>query len=191
MGVTELLLTALALAMDAFAVAVCKGLMTGNCELRAKHMIIVGVWFGGFQGLMPLLGYILGSTFEKHITAVDHWIAFALLVLLGVNMFKEAIFGSDDCPDHSLAFGAMLTMALATSIDALAVGITYAIIPGVNIVLAVSAIAVITFILSAVGMKLGAVFGTKFESPAQMFGGTVLILMGVKILLEHLGVISF
>ena len=184
MGILELFITAVALSMDAFAVAMCKGLATP--KVRLKHMALAGLWFGGFQGLMPLLGYLLGSTFGKYITAFDHWIAFGLLVLLGINMIKEAVVGCDECPDSSLAFGAMLAMALATSIDALAVGITFAIIPGVNIVLAVVAIAVITFILSAVGMKLGSIFGTRFQSPAEMIGGLVLIGMGVKILIEHL-----
>ena len=190
MGTIELLITAVALAMDAFAVAVCKGLMTRDEGLKLKHMAIVGLWFGGFQGLMPLLGYLLGSTFSSYITKFDHWVAFGLLVLLGINMIKEAVMGCDECPDNSLAFGAMLTMALATSIDALAVGITFA-ITGVNIILAVAAIAIITFIISAAGMKIGSIFGTRFQSPAEMFGGIVLILMGVKILLEHLGVIAF
>lgn len=186
MGTVELLITAVALAMDAFAVAVCKGLMTRDEGIGLKHMVTVGLWFGGFQGLMPLLGYLLGSTFGKYITAFDHWIAFGLLVLLGINMIKGAVMGCDECPDNSLAFGAMLTMALATSIDALAVGITFAIIPGVNIVIAVAAIAIITFIISAIGMKIGSIFGTRFQSPAEMLGGLVLIGMGIKILIEHL-----
>lgn len=189
MSVIELIITAIALSMDAFAVAVCKGLSTDKVKL--KHMAITGLWFGGFQALMPLIGFLLGSTFEKYITAYDHWIAFALLALLGANMIKEAITGCDECADSSLGFKVMLVMAIATSIDALAVGITYALLPNVNIWIAVGSIGVITFIVSALGVKIGAVCGAKHKKIAELSGGIILILIGTKILLEHLGVISF
>ncbi len=188
MGIFELIATAVALSMDAFAVSVCKGISTG--KVKIKHMLICGIWFGGFQGLMPLIGYLLGSSFEKYITPVDHWIAFALLGLLGANMIKEALSKKcDESADASLAIPIMLTMALATSIDALAVGITFAILPDVNIWLAVGLIGVITLVLSAIGVKVGSVFGAKFKKPAELGGGIVLVLIGLKILLEHLGVL--
>lgn len=191
MGTLELFITAVALSMDAFAVAICKGLST--CRVKIKHMVVVGLWFGGFQALMPLIGYLLGSTFASYIEPVDHWIAFALLALLGANMIKEALTGGEecDCTDSSLAFKVMLTMAVATSIDALAVGISFAMLPGVNIWVAIGFIGAITFTLSAVGVKIGAVFGAKNKKYAELVGGIILIIMGTKILLEHLGVISF
>ena len=189
MSIWELIITAIALSMDAFAVAVCKGLSLDKVHL--KHMVITGAWFGGFQGLMPLIGFLLGSLFAKYIETFDHWIAFALLALIGANMIKEACEG-DSCPaDSSFGFKTMLTMAVATSIDALAVGVSFAIIPGVNIVAAVLSIGVITFCLSALGVKVGSIFGAKYKSKAELVGGIVLCLMGLKILLEHLGVISF
>lgn len=180
----ELIATAVALAMDAFAVAICKGL--ASKKVGAKNMLIVGGWFGGFQALMPLIGYLLGTAFASYITAFDHWIAFGLLAFIGLNMIREAIFEKDECADCSLAFGVMLTMALATSIDALAVGVTYALLPDVNIFLAISSIGVITFLLSALGVKLGNIFGAKYKNKAEFFGGAVLVLMGAKILIEHL-----
>ena len=189
MSIWELIITAVALSMDAFAVAICKGLSLD--KVRPKHMAITGAWFGGFQGLMPLIGFLLGSLFAKQIEAFDHWIAFALLALIGANMIKEACEG-DSCPaDASFGFKTMLTMAVATSIDALAVGVSFAIIPGVNIVAAVLSIGVITFVLSALGVKVGSIFGAKYKSKAELVGGIVLCLMGLKILLEHLGVIAF
>ena len=191
MGTLELFITAVALSMDAFAVAICKGLST--CRVKIKHMVIVGAWFGGFQALMPLIGYLLGSTFASYVEPVDHWIAFVLLALLGANMLKEALTGGDecDCTDASFAFKVMITMAIATSIDALAVGISFAMLPEVNIWIAISFIGLITFTLSAIGTKIGAVFGAKNKKYAELAGGIILILMGTKILLEHLGVISF
>lgn len=186
MSLIELLLTAVSLAMDAFAVALCKGVATKKVSL--KHMATVGLWFGGFQAAMPLIGYLLGTAFESYITAVDHWIAFVLLGFLGINMIREAFSGDEECVDCSLSFAVMLTMAFATSIDALAVGITFALLPDVDIVFAIAAIGVITFVLSAVGVKLGAVFGAKYKFFAELLGGTVLFVMGLKILLEHLGV---
>ncbi len=189
MSLFELIATAIALSMDAFAVAICKGLSV--CRVKPKHMLITGLWFGGFQALMPLLGYLLGTTFEEYITSFDHWIAFALLGLLGANMIKESFSSECECKDASLAVGVMFTMAVATSIDALAVGITYALLPNVNIWAAIASIGVITFSLSALGVKIGSVFGAKNKRYAELFGGIVLILIGTKILLEHLGVINF
>lgn len=185
----ELIITAIALSMDAFAVAICKGLSVER--VRGSHMAITGAWFGGFQALMPLVGFFVGSLFADYITSFDHWIAFALLALIGANMIKESLDG-DTCPaDSSFGFKTMLTMAIATSIDALAVGVSFALLPDVNILVAVIAIGVITFALSALGVKVGSVFGAKYKSKAELVGGIVLCLMGVKILLEHLGVISF
>ena len=189
MQLWELIITAIALAMDAFAVAICKGL--SQSRVRVSHMAITGAWFGGFQGLMPLIGFLLGSVFAGYIEAFDHWIAFALLALIGANMIKESLDG-DTCPaDSSFGFRTMLTMAIATSIDALAVGVTFALLPDVNILVAVSLIGVITFALSALGVKIGSIFGAKYKSKAELVGGVVLCLMGLKILLEHLGVINF
>ena len=185
MGNWELITTAIALAMDAFAVAICKGLASEKVRLR--HMAIVGLWFGGFQALMPLIGYLIGSTFESYITGIDHWIAFGLLGVIGINMLREAFEKEEECTDASFAIPVMLTMAIATSIDALAVGVSFAIIPDINIALAISAIGIITFVLSGIGLKIGNVFGARYKSLAEGVGGTVLILMGVKILLEHLG----
>ncbi len=189
MGIAELLLLAVGLSMDAFAVAVCKGLSMEKISI--KNMCIVGGWFGGFQALMPLIGYLLGTTFEKYITAIDHWAAFILLGLIGANMIKESFSKDEEKADGSLGFRPMLTMAIATSIDALAIGITFALLPDVSIVPAVLAIGVITFLLSAVGVKAGAVFGMKYKSKAEFAGGVILILLGTKILLEHLGVLNF
>lgn len=188
MGLLELFLIAVGLSMDAFAVSVCKGL--SERQLKAKHYLIIGAWFGGFQALMPAVGYLLGSTFEQYITAVDHWIAFVLLCFIGGNMIREALSKDEEKLDASFSFKTML-LAIATSIDALAVGITFALLPDVNIAAAVLFIGAITFILSAIGLKVGNVFGTKYKSKAELAGGVILILIGTKILLEHLGVINF
>ena len=193
MQIWELIITAVALSMDAFAVAICKGLSLDR--VRLKHMAITGAWFGGFQGLMPLIGFLLGSLFAKYIEAFDHWVAFVLLALIGANMIKEACEG-DSCPaDSSFGFKTMLTMAIATSIDALAVGVSFAMVanadPDFNIWIAVGLIGAITFCLSAIGVKVGSIFGAKYKSKAELVGGIVLCLMGLKILLEHLGVINF
>lgn len=187
MTLWELLLIATGLSMDAFAVSVCKGLATK--EVKVKHFFIVGLWFGGFQALMPAIGYLLGSGFEQYISRWDHWIAFILLALIGGNMIREAM--SKDEENHNASFSAktMLVMAVATSIDALAVGITFALLPDVNIIAAVSFIGVITFVLSGAGLKIGNVFGIKYKSKAEFTGGLILILMGIKILLEHLGIL--
>lgn len=194
MTILELFIIAVGLSMDAFAVAVCKGLAVKKAGL--KQMCLAGLWFGGFQGLMPLIGYFLGTTFEAYITKFDHWIAFILLGLIGANMVKEALSKDDDecgCDGKagSMAVKEMFTLAVATSIDALAVGVTFALLPEVNIGAAVGFIGVITFVLSAVGIKIGNLFGVKFKSKAELAGGIILILMGLKILLEHLGVINF
>lgn len=188
MGIVELLMIAVGLSMDAFAVSVCKGLSMK--KITIGKMAVVGLWFGGFQALMPLLGYFLGSTFEQYIKAVDHWVAFVLLALIGGNMIREALSKDDDGADASLAFKPMLLMAIATSIDALAVGITFACL-SVNIIPAVSFIGATTFILSAAGVKIGSIFGDKWKSKAELAGGVILILIGTKILLEHLGIIVF
>lgn len=188
MGLLELFLIAVGLSMDAFAVSVCKGL--SERQLKAKHYLIIGAWFGGFQALMPAVGYLLGSAFEQYITAVDHWIAFVLLCFIGGNMIREALSKDEEKLDASFSFKTML-LAIATSIDALAVGITFALLPDVNITAAVLFIGATTFILSAIGLKVGNVFGTKYKSKAELAGGIILILIGTKILLEHLGVINF
>ena len=185
MGFWELLLLSVGLSMDAFAVSICKGLAMDRVTL--KKACIPGLWFGGFQGAMPLLGWLLGSRFTSYITSVDHWIAFVLLGILGFNMLREAKNGEAEEADASLGFRVMLAMAVATSIDALAVGITFAFLE-VNILPAVSFIALVTFLFSAVGVKIGSLFGTRFKAKAEALGGIILILLGVKILLEHLGV---
>ena len=188
MGLFELFITAVALSMDAFAVAICKGLSTG--KIKTKHMAICGLWFGGFQALMPLIGYFLGGAFADYINNFDHWVAFALLGFIGGKMIYEAL-GHEECDECGCGDDAfhpttMLTMAIATSIDALAVGIMFALLPDVNIAFAVSSIGVITFILSAVGVKLGSVFGAKYKFIAELVGGVTLVGIGIKILVEHL-----
>lgn len=189
MGTVELLLIAVGLAMDAFAVSICKGLSMQ--KLRVKHYFIIGAWFGGFQSLMPAIGYLLGSAFERYIVSFDHWVAFVLLALIGGNMIKDGISGDGEATDGSLGFRTMFVLAVATSIDALAVGVTFALLPDVNIIAAVTAIGVITFAVSAVGLKVGNIFGLRFKSKAEIAGGVILILIGLKILFEHLGLISF
>lgn len=191
MSLFELFLIAVGLSMDAFAVAICKGLATGRVKLG--QMVIVGLWFGIFQALMPLIGYLLGVNFSTLIQSVDHWIAFVLLGLIGANMIREAVGGDEECcneEDSSYSIRAMLPLAIATSIDALAVGVSFAFL-SVDIVPAVSFIGVCTFILSAFGVKIGSVFGLRFKKKAEIAGGVILILMGAKILLEHLGLIAF
>ncbi len=189
MSIWELLLTAIGLSMDAFAVSICKGLSVGKAN--KSQMALTGAWFGGFQGLMPLIGYFIGKAFSSFVESFDHWIAFALLVLIGLNMIKEAFSEEEGCADCSFAFKVMLVMAIATSIDALAVGINYGVLDGVNIWAAVAFISSITFVLSALGVKFGAFFGAKYKKGAEILGGSVLVLMGTKILLEHLSVINF
>lgn len=186
MGLIELFLMVVGLSMDAFAVSVCKGLAMKKCTWAKAG--IVGLYFGVFQAGMPVIGYLLGSQFKEVITSIDHWIAFILLGLIGASMIKEA-FGEEDCEaDDSLDVKTMLTLAVATSIDALAVGITFAFLQ-VEIVPAVSFIGVTTFILSAAGVRIGNVFGSRWQKGAQIAGGLILICLGVKILVEHLGLI--
>lgn len=187
MGILELLLLAVGLSMDAFAVSICKGLSMKKADLRA--MSICGVWFGGFQALMPLIGFLLGSLFAEAIEAIDHWVAFILLGIIGINMLKEAFSKEEEEHDADLSVKAMFVMAVATSIDALAVGISLAMAGNVNIVLAVTLIGVITFAMSAMGVKIGNIFGSRFEKKAQMAGGVILLILGTKILLEHLGIL--
>ena len=182
MRLWELLVLAVGLSMDAFAVSVCKGLALRRVGL--KECLTAGVWFGAFQALMPLLGFFLGAAFAEKITAVDHWIAFVLLGLIGANMIRES-FGEAEGMNSAMTPAAMLPLAVATSIDALAVGVTFAFLD-VEIVPAVSMIGATTFILSAIGVKIGNVFGTKYKSKAELVGGIVLIAMGIKILIEHL-----
>ena len=188
MGFFDLFLIAVALSMDAFAVSICKGLSVK--KLRAKHALTAGIYFGGFQALMPVIGFLLGFKFEKFIVSVDHWIAFVLLAVIGANMIKEALGGEEDELDDSFGFRAMLPLAVATSIDALAVGITFAFL-SVDIISAAALIGVTTFVLSAIGVVVGNFFGAKYKAKAEFLGGVVLILIGLKILLEHLGVLSF
>ncbi len=186
MSIWDLFILAVGLSMDAFAVSVCKGLSLG--KIKPKHMCIAGAWFGGFQALMPLIGYFLGSFFAEMIEKYDYWVAFVLLAIIGGNMIKES-FGKDEKVDSSMDVKSMLLLAIATSIDALAVGVTFAFLQ-VQIVPAVSFIGVITFIFSAVGVKIGSLFGTKYKSKAELFGGIVLVLIGIKILLEGIGVLG-
>ncbi len=189
MNLVALLLLAVGLSMDACAVSICKGLAMKKATL--KEGAICGIWFGGFQALMPLAGFFLGSLFADAIVAVDHWIAFILLGLIGINMLREAFSKAEecDCSEADLSVKTMFIMAVATSIDALAVGITLALAGDVNIFLAVALIGVITFVMSCTGVKIGNIFGSRFEKKAQMAGGIILILLGLKILLEHLGVL--
>jgi len=191
MGLLEMFLIAVGLSMDAFAVAACAGVTMPKVTM--KKMLVFGLYFGGFQGLMPLLGYLLGAQFSVYIVAVDHWIAFGLLLIIGGKMILESCQrdnAQDKQEEASLSPRKMLPLAIATSIDALAVGVSFAFLT-VNIVPAVSFIGVITFVLSMAGVKLGHVFGLKFKSKAEFAGGALLVLLGVKILLEHLGIIGF
>lgn len=188
MGFLELFLLAVGLSMDAFAVSICKGLAMKKASF--KGAMTCGLWFGGFQGLMPLIGFFLGSMFSAAIEAFDHWIAFALLAIIGINMLREAFGEEEEAADADLSFKTMLVMAIATSIDALAVGISLAMAGDVNIYSAVGLIALTTCVLSALGVKIGNVFGSRYEKKAQIVGGVILIVLGVKILLEHLGVLG-
>ncbi len=187
MGFWELFVLAVGLAMDAFAVSICKGLSIRR--LKLKHCLVVSLWFGAFQALMPTLGYFLGSTFAQLVQALDHWIAFVLLAIIGGNMIREAMSHEEEEVSPSLAAPGMFLLAVATSIDALAVGVTFAFL-NVHIWAAVALIGVCTLVISAVGVKIGNVFGARFKSKAELFGGVVLVLMGTKILLEHLGILT-
>ena len=193
MGIGELFLLAVGLSMDAFAVSVCKGLAMKKATLKAEATC--GLWFGGFQALMPTIGFFLGALFADAIAAFDHWVAFALLAIIGINMLKEALEKKDESGDNpekdaDLSVKTMFLMAVATSIDALAVGISLAMVGSVNIWLAAAFIGICTCLLSALGVKIGNVFGSRYEKKAELAGGVILILLGVKILLEHLGVLT-
>ena len=198
MNLITIIVLAIGLSMDAFAVSICKGLTLKKLSL--KHTLIVGVWFGGFQALMPLIGYLLGRQFSYLINAIAPWVGFILLTLIGINMIREALSKDDkEESSNTLCFKEMLLLAIATSIDALAVGITFAFVPVeiinasglINTLIAVSIIGVTTFTLSSVGVKTGSIFGSRYKSKAELTGGIILILLGVKIILEHFNVINF
>ena len=193
MGLGELLLLALGVSMDAFAVSICKGLAMPKATLKAG--LTCGIWFGGFQAMMPLIGFFLGTLFADAIQAVDHWVAFVLLAIIGVNMLKEAFEKEEGCEccqesDADLSVRTMFLMAVATSIDALAVGISLAMAGNVDIFSAIALIGLFTFGMSAMGVKIGNVFGSRFEKKAQLAGGVILVLLGLKILLEHMGILA-
>lgn len=183
MSLLELFLIAVGLSMDAFAVSICKGLSMP--QMKWKNAFLVGLYFGGFQAGMPLLGYFLGSQFKEAITNIDHWIAFILLCLIGINMIRESLNEEEESCDASLSFVHMVMLAVATSIDALAVGVTFAFLQ-VRILPAVCFIGITTFVLSIVGVKVGNRFGCRYKSKAEFAGGLILVLMGIKILMEHL-----
>ena len=188
MGIVEITLLGIGLAMDAFAVSICKGLSMK--KMNWKNAIIIAFYFGIFQALMPVIGYFLGTTFESLVTKFNHWIAFVLLLAIGGSMVKEAFSKEEENKNDKVDFKTMSILALATSIDALAVGITFAFFE-VNVLLAVTIIGLITFIISIIGVKIGNRFGDKYQSKAELTGGIILILLGIKILLEHLNIISF
>ena len=186
MSLWELFIIAVGLSMDACAVSICKGLSVQKVTFR--HAATCGGYFGAFQALMPVIGFVLGVQFRSLITGIDHWIALVLLGLIGANMIREALSGEEEEVNCSFCFRAMLPLAIATSIDAMAVGVTFAAMDiGSKIVFAVIFIGVVTFLLSAIGVKIGNLFGMKFKSKAELFGGIVLVLMGLKIFLEDLG----
>ncbi len=195
MGLLEVIMIAIGLAMDAFAVSVCKGL--AMTRVRLREMAVVGLWFGAFQALMPAIGYFLGSRFAGYIEAFDHWVAFGLLLIIGINMIKESFEKDDgeecDCRAGSIAPRAMILPAIATSIDALAVGIAFAVVEkdGLGIGISVAVIGAVTFLISAAGVKIGGIFGSRFKHYAERTGGFILIVIGIKIVLEHLGVLTF
>ena len=187
MGIVELFILAIGVSMDAFAVSICKGLSMKKTNIKA--MATCGIWFGSFQALMPLIGFLLGSLFASAIQAIDHWVAFTLLAFIGISMIKDAFGDEEEDCDADFSFKTMFTMALATSIDALAIGISLAMVGNVNIILAITLIGITTGIISAIGVKIGGIFGNKFEKKAQIAGGIILIILGIKILLEHLGIL--
>ena len=195
MGLIEVIMIAFGLAMDAFAVSVCKGLAMTRVKL--SHAATVGLWFGGFQAFMPAIGYFLGSRFASYIEDYDHWIAFGLLLIIGFNMIKESFEKDEDCDCDckaaSVAPSAMIMPAIATSIDALAVGVAFAMVSddGLGIGVAVAIIGAITFVLSMLGVKIGGIFVSHFKHYAERTGGAILIIIGLKIVLEHLGVLNF
>lgn len=191
MGLIELCFIAVGLSMDAFAVSICKGLACREQNLR--NNLLAGLYFGGFQGLMPASGWLLGVRFSDAITSIDHWIAFVLLSFIGGSMIRESRSGAEEEEmDASFGFRAMLPLAVATSIDALAVGVSFAFLgmTGREILGAAALIGAVTFVLSAVGVRVGSVFGSRFKSRAELCGGVILIFIGLKILLEHLGILA-
>ena len=185
MSELEILLVSIGLAMDAFAVSICKGLSMK--AMNWKKAIIIALYFGVFQALMPAIGYLLGATFQELVTKIDHWVAFALLTFIGINMSKEAFAKEKDSYTDSVEFKSMVILAIATSIDALAVGITFAFLK-VNLIIATIMIGIVTFLICLIGVKIGNKFGNKYERKAEAVGGLILILMGTKILIEHLGI---
>lgn len=185
MGIVELFLVGVALAMDAFAASICQGL--GMVKIDLKKALFIALMFGAFQALMPLIGYLIAGTFASYITNIDHWIAFILLVLLGINLIKEA-FEKEEKVKEKNFFMAVFLLALATSIDAMAIGVTFAFLR-VDILLAVLIIGLVTFVISLIGIYIGRLFGSRYKSVAEIFGGVVLILIGLRILLEHLGIL--
>ena len=193
MGIFEIIAVAVGLSMDAFAVSVCKGLALK--KISFGKAAVCGLWFGAFQALMPLIGYLVGNRFSDYIVSIDHWIAFGLLTIIGANMIREAVDGDEEDVDSSLGIKVMFVLAVATSIDALAVGVTFACVPVqivssaaevVNTLVAAGIIATITFSLSCIGVKVGSVFGTKYKKKAELCGGIVLVVIGLKILIEHI-----
>lgn len=184
MSLFSLFVIAVGLSMDAFAVSICKGLSMP--KMKWNNALLAGLYFGGFQALMPVIGYLLGTQFERYITSIDHWIAFVLLAIIGINMIRESR-EEDECMDDSFDVKTMLLLAIATSIDALAVGVTFAFLQ-VQIIPAVCFIGVVTFCFGVAGIKIGNVFGSRYRSKAELAGGIILVVMGVKILLEHLGI---
>ena len=191
MSIIELLLIGIGLSMDAFAVSVCKGL--GMTKLNKKNAFMIALFFGGFQALMPWLGWFIGSRFQKYIEQFDHWIAFGLLVFIGGQMIYESLKEKEEVETEGdqLDIGQLFLMAIATSIDALAIGVTFALLPGVNIWTSIALIGCTTFMISFAGVDIGFRFGNKYEKKAQIVGGVILIVLGIKILLEHLGVLPF
>ena len=194
MTLLEIFLIGIGLSMDAFAVAICKGLAMPD-KVHKRSALLIALYFGVFQALMPALGWLLGSQFARYVTRLAPWIAFVLLAWIGGNMIRESRAGDKEDEEQpsngEVRHKELLVLAVATSIDALAVGVTFAFLRVDNILSAVCFIGCTTFVLSAVGVKVGSVFGARFQSRAELFGGVVLIAMGVKILLEHLGVLSF
>ena len=186
MGIIELILLSIGLGMDAFAVSVCKGISMK--KMNWKKACIIGLYFGGFQAIMPVIGYFFGSSFESIITNIDHWIAFILLAIIGAKMIQEAFQKEEEEYNEDISVKTMIVLSIATSIDALAVGITFAFLK-VNLLLAITLIGTITFILSVIGTKIGNRFGDKYKSKAELAGGIILIIIGLKILLEHIGII--
>lgn len=186
MGVVTLLSLAVAVSMDAFAVSICKGLALQKIKL--KQYVLVGLWFGGFQALMPVIGYFLGGKFMDKISSFDHWVAAGLLAIIGINMIREALSKNEEKVDNSLDIKTMFMLAVATSIDALAVGISLSVFD-INIWLSVLCIGVTTFLFSAAGLKIGSLFGTRYKSKAEFLGGAILIILGIKTVLEHTGVL--